>query len=122
VLFEKLVAKELRDRGVSAEHYHADMDIVAREKIHMRYVQNSPCMLLLISPIQQLSCCYGECPQCNTVFKNMVTAIAVLWLYSGIDGLAAQAVLGGFRCCCSILGGWQGCQLCSWSWRGAAAG
>lgn len=31
------VAKELRDRGVSAEHYHADMDIVAREKIHMRW-------------------------------------------------------------------------------------
>ncbi|KAG0549954.1 hypothetical protein BDA96_01G298200 [Sorghum bicolor] len=31
------VAKELRDRGVLAEHYHADMDIVAREKIHMRW-------------------------------------------------------------------------------------
>ncbi|OEL16729.1 Mediator of RNA polymerase II transcription subunit 34, partial [Dichanthelium oligosanthes] len=36
------VAKELCDRGISAEHYHADMDIVAREKIHMRYVQNFP--------------------------------------------------------------------------------
>ncbi|RCV39809.1 hypothetical protein SETIT_8G252800v2 [Setaria italica] len=31
------VAKELCDRGISAEHYHADMDIVAREKIHMRW-------------------------------------------------------------------------------------
>jgi len=33
------VAKELCDRGISAEHYHADMDIIAREKIHMRYVR-----------------------------------------------------------------------------------
>ncbi|XP_034569350.1 ATP-dependent DNA helicase Q-like 2 isoform X1 [Setaria viridis] len=31
------VAKELCDRGILAEHYHADMDIVAREKIHMRW-------------------------------------------------------------------------------------
>ncbi|KAJ1296015.1 hypothetical protein BS78_01G266600 [Paspalum vaginatum] len=31
------VAKELRDRGVLAEHYHADMDIVAREKVHVRW-------------------------------------------------------------------------------------
>ncbi|CAL5053851.1 unnamed protein product [Urochloa decumbens] len=31
------VAKELCDRGISAEHYHADMDIVAREKVHMRW-------------------------------------------------------------------------------------
>ncbi|XP_062197489.1 ATP-dependent DNA helicase Q-like 2 isoform X2 [Phragmites australis] len=28
------VAKELRDRGILADYYHADMDIVAREKIH----------------------------------------------------------------------------------------
>jgi len=33
------VAKELCDRGISAEHYHADMDIIAREKIHMRWSQ-----------------------------------------------------------------------------------
>ncbi|CAN6163410.1 unnamed protein product [Urochloa humidicola] len=31
------VAKELRDRGISAEHYHADMDIIDREKVHMRW-------------------------------------------------------------------------------------
>ncbi|WVZ57914.1 hypothetical protein U9M48_008247 [Paspalum notatum var. saurae] len=31
------VAKELCDRGVLAEHYHADMDVVAREKVHMRW-------------------------------------------------------------------------------------
>ncbi|CAN6194209.1 unnamed protein product [Urochloa humidicola] len=31
------VAKELCDRGISAEHYHADMDIIAREKVHMRW-------------------------------------------------------------------------------------
>jgi hypothetical protein len=41
-----------------------------------------------------------------TVFKNMVAAIAVLWLYSGIDGLAAQAVLGGFHAAVlSLVGG-----------------
>ncbi|RLM42086.1 mediator of RNA polymerase II transcription subunit 34 isoform X4 [Panicum miliaceum] len=33
------VAKELCDRGILAEHYHADMDIIAREKIHMRWSQ-----------------------------------------------------------------------------------
>ncbi|XP_031738251.1 mediator of RNA polymerase II transcription subunit 34 isoform X3 [Cucumis sativus] len=31
------VAKELRLRGISADHYHADMDSVAREKVHMRW-------------------------------------------------------------------------------------
>ncbi|NP_001168975.1 uncharacterized protein LOC100382802 [Zea mays] len=31
------VAKELRERGISADYYHADMDIVNREKIHMRW-------------------------------------------------------------------------------------
>lgn len=33
----ELVAKELRERGVSADHYHADMDVSAREKVHMRW-------------------------------------------------------------------------------------
>jgi hypothetical protein len=41
VLFlDKQVAKELRERGISADYYHADMDIVNREKIHMRYAHN----------------------------------------------------------------------------------
>jgi len=31
------VAKELRGRGISADYYHADMDAVAREKVHMRW-------------------------------------------------------------------------------------
>ncbi|XP_030472084.2 ATP-dependent DNA helicase Q-like 2 [Syzygium oleosum] len=31
------VAKELRDRGISADHYHADMDVTAREKVHLRW-------------------------------------------------------------------------------------
>ncbi|KAI3692271.1 hypothetical protein L6452_32085 [Arctium lappa] len=31
------VAKELRERGVSADHYHADMDVNFREKVHMRW-------------------------------------------------------------------------------------
>ncbi|KAL6907982.1 hypothetical protein ACP4OV_002152 [Aristida adscensionis] len=31
------VAKELRNRGISADYYHADMDIVARERIHIRW-------------------------------------------------------------------------------------
>ncbi|XP_012837367.1 PREDICTED: mediator of RNA polymerase II transcription subunit 34 isoform X3 [Erythranthe guttata] len=31
------VAKELRDRGISADYYHADMDVHAREKVHMRW-------------------------------------------------------------------------------------
>jgi ATP-dependent DNA helicase Q1 len=30
------VAKELRERGISAGHYHADMDVNDREKVHMR--------------------------------------------------------------------------------------
>ena len=34
---EKLqIAKELRERGISADYYHADMDVNAREKVHMR--------------------------------------------------------------------------------------
>nr|CAB3494760.1 unnamed protein product [Digitaria exilis] len=48
------VAKELRDRGILAEHYHADMEIEAREKIHTRrvvgeagmdYLQNVFCII-----------------------------------------------------------------------------
>ncbi|XP_073131846.1 ATP-dependent DNA helicase Q-like 2 isoform X1 [Henckelia pumila] len=31
------VAKELQDRGISADFYHADMDVHAREKVHMRW-------------------------------------------------------------------------------------
>ncbi|KAK6934845.1 DEAD/DEAH box helicase domain [Dillenia turbinata] len=31
------VAKELRDRGISADYYHADMDVKARERVHMRW-------------------------------------------------------------------------------------
>ncbi|KAF8024373.1 hypothetical protein BT93_F1530 [Corymbia citriodora subsp. variegata] len=31
------VAKELRDRGISADYYHADMDVNAREKVHLRW-------------------------------------------------------------------------------------
>ncbi|KAG5540913.1 hypothetical protein RHGRI_020972 [Rhododendron griersonianum] len=31
------VAKELRERGISADYYHADMDINAREKVHQRW-------------------------------------------------------------------------------------
>ncbi|XP_073042732.1 ATP-dependent DNA helicase Q-like 2 isoform X2 [Primulina eburnea] len=31
------VAKELQDRGISAGFYHADMDVHAREKVHMRW-------------------------------------------------------------------------------------
>ncbi|XP_057448782.1 ATP-dependent DNA helicase Q-like 2 [Lotus japonicus] len=34
------VAKELRERGISADHYHADMDVNAREKVHMRWSNN----------------------------------------------------------------------------------
>ncbi|KAL9664806.1 hypothetical protein QQ045_020214 [Rhodiola kirilowii] len=33
----ELVAKELHDRGISADYYHADMDVNAREKVHMRW-------------------------------------------------------------------------------------
>nr|XP_011465145.1 PREDICTED: mediator of RNA polymerase II transcription subunit 34 isoform X2 [Fragaria vesca subsp. vesca] len=31
------VAKDLRERGISAHHYHADMDVNARENVHMRW-------------------------------------------------------------------------------------
>lgn len=31
------VATELRERGISADRYHADMDVNAREKVHMRW-------------------------------------------------------------------------------------
>ncbi|XP_004512366.1 ATP-dependent DNA helicase Q-like 2 [Cicer arietinum] len=34
------VAKELRERGISADHYHADMDVNNREKVHMRWSNN----------------------------------------------------------------------------------
>ncbi|KAL2348794.1 hypothetical protein Fmac_002794 [Flemingia macrophylla] len=34
------VAKELRERGVSADYYHADMDVNAREKVHMWWSNN----------------------------------------------------------------------------------
>ena len=33
---ELQVAKELRERGISADYYHADMDVNAREKVHIR--------------------------------------------------------------------------------------
>ncbi|XP_059663039.1 ATP-dependent DNA helicase Q-like 2 isoform X2 [Cornus florida] len=31
------VAKELRGRGISADYYHADMEVNAREKVHLRW-------------------------------------------------------------------------------------
>uniref|UniRef100_A0A0D9WBP0 ATP-dependent DNA helicase n=1 Tax=Leersia perrieri TaxID=77586 RepID=A0A0D9WBP0_9ORYZ len=31
------VAKELCERGILADYYHADMDVIAREKVHMRW-------------------------------------------------------------------------------------
>ncbi|OMO57824.1 hypothetical protein COLO4_35077 [Corchorus olitorius] len=34
------VASELRERGISADYYHADMDVNAREKVHMRWSKN----------------------------------------------------------------------------------
>lgn len=34
------VAKELRDHGILADYYHADMDVVAREKVHLRWSNN----------------------------------------------------------------------------------
>ncbi|GMI88705.1 ARABIDOPSIS THALIANA RECQ 2, RECQ helicase L2 [Hibiscus trionum] len=34
------VASELCERGISADHYHADMDVSAREKVHMRWSKN----------------------------------------------------------------------------------
>ncbi|KAL6965388.1 Werner syndrome ATP-dependent helicase, variant 2 [Sarracenia purpurea var. burkii] len=33
----EVVAKELRERGISADYYHADMDVNAREKVHQRW-------------------------------------------------------------------------------------
>nr|POE59592.1 isoform 2 of mediator of rna polymerase ii transcription subunit 34 [Quercus suber] len=37
---ELQIAKELRERGISADYYHADMDANAREKVHMRWSNN----------------------------------------------------------------------------------
>ncbi|KAB5564317.1 hypothetical protein DKX38_004371 [Salix brachista] len=34
------VAAELRARGIAADYYHADMDVNAREKVHMRWSKN----------------------------------------------------------------------------------
>ncbi|KAL5550444.1 hypothetical protein UlMin_000620 [Ulmus minor] len=34
------VAKELRERGISADFYHADMNVNAREKVHMQWSKN----------------------------------------------------------------------------------
>ncbi|KAF9685629.1 hypothetical protein SADUNF_Sadunf03G0074400 [Salix dunnii] len=34
------VAAELRERGIAADYYHADMDVNAREKVHMRWSKN----------------------------------------------------------------------------------
>ncbi|XP_031266750.1 mediator of RNA polymerase II transcription subunit 34 isoform X2 [Pistacia vera] len=34
------VAQELRERGISADYYHADMDVNVREKVHMRWSKN----------------------------------------------------------------------------------
>ncbi|KAK8472147.1 hypothetical protein PHAVU_002G126800 [Phaseolus vulgaris] len=34
------VAKELRERRISADYYHADMDVIARQKVHMRWSNN----------------------------------------------------------------------------------
>ncbi|XP_011028013.1 PREDICTED: mediator of RNA polymerase II transcription subunit 34 [Populus euphratica] len=34
------VAAELRERGISADYYHADMDVNAREKVHMWWSKN----------------------------------------------------------------------------------
>ncbi|KFK44909.1 hypothetical protein AALP_AA1G318600 [Arabis alpina] len=34
------IAGDLRDRGISAEYYHADMDVNMREKVHMRWSKN----------------------------------------------------------------------------------
>ncbi|XP_073112990.1 ATP-dependent DNA helicase Q-like 2 isoform X3 [Elaeis guineensis] len=34
------VAKELRERGISADYYHADMDVTAREKVHLCWSKN----------------------------------------------------------------------------------
>ncbi|KAL5724648.1 DNA helicase [Ranunculus cassubicifolius] len=34
------VAKDLRQKGISADHYHADMDVAFREKVHTRWSSN----------------------------------------------------------------------------------
>lgn len=34
------VAAELRERGIAADYYHADMDVNAREKVHMGWSKN----------------------------------------------------------------------------------
>ncbi|ERN15693.1 mediator of RNA polymerase II transcription subunit 34 [Amborella trichopoda] len=34
------VAKELRERGILADHYHADMDANERERVHLRWSNN----------------------------------------------------------------------------------
>ncbi|TYI16655.1 hypothetical protein ES332_A08G269900v1 [Gossypium tomentosum] len=34
------VASELCERGISADYYHADMDVNARDKVHMRWSKN----------------------------------------------------------------------------------
>ncbi|KAJ3691766.1 hypothetical protein LUZ61_020930 [Rhynchospora tenuis] len=31
------IAKDLRDRGISADFYHADMEVTSREKVHLRW-------------------------------------------------------------------------------------
>ncbi|XP_078158621.1 RECQ helicase L2 isoform X2 [Carex rostrata] len=31
------IAKDLRDRGISADFYHADMDVISRENVHLRW-------------------------------------------------------------------------------------
>ncbi|PKA45982.1 Mediator of RNA polymerase II transcription subunit 34 [Apostasia shenzhenica] len=35
------VARELQEHGISADYYHADMDIAAREKVHLRWSRNN---------------------------------------------------------------------------------
>lgn len=34
------IAGELRERGISADYYHAEMDVNMREKVHMRWSKN----------------------------------------------------------------------------------
>lgn len=34
------VAKDMRARGISADHYHADMDVSSRDKVHFRWSNN----------------------------------------------------------------------------------
>uniref|UniRef100_A0A0E0EBZ6 DNA 3'-5' helicase n=1 Tax=Oryza meridionalis TaxID=40149 RepID=A0A0E0EBZ6_9ORYZ len=40
------VAKELSERGILADYYHADMDVIAREKVHMRLTLLPPLFLV----------------------------------------------------------------------------